>query len=232
MTNQRFTRLGVPYPSGGFQMESNGAGHQHEHQAPRGFTPSSALSSGAGANIEGRREDLFPASEIMPLALEITRTSADIYEMVAEIARYSSVPPEVDGTTGCSPLQRHQARLRGITEAIESTELQAQLLESKTGAPRSEIFDLFLEDCRAALATFKEVSERLAGIIGPESSGDPSSTAAEILSQIMKRLENCSKRVIELPETGLAASYQCLAGTAFELQRRAGKLIGGAVRRP
>ena len=40
-------------------MESNGNGHQHNHQAPQGFAAPPALSSGAGVDTEERWEDLW-----------------------------------------------------------------------------------------------------------------------------------------------------------------------------
>lgn len=207
-------------------MEPNADRLQHKLTTPWEPACPSAFSNGA----EDCREDLFPASEIMAVALEVTRTSADLYEMVAMVANHmTSSSGSYEGSL-CPPQQSQEAHLRWITEEIAGTDRQVRALESMTLTLRSEIFDLFLQDCGAALRTFKEVTFRLAGIIGPNGAPDSSSSGAEVLSQIMKRLETCSEKVTELPETGLAASYQCLAETAFDLQRQAGKLVGEAVR--
>ena len=200
--------------------------HQHDPPAPWEPASQSTFSNAP----EDCRGDLFPASEIMAVALEVTRTSADLYEMVAMVANHLTESPGSGEGSLCPPQQSQQAHLRWITEEIAGTDRQVRSLESMTLTPRSEIFDLFLQDCGAALRTFKEVSFRLSGIIESNGAPDSSFSGAEILSQIMKRLETCSEKVTELPETGLAASYQCLAETAFDLQRQAGKLVGEAVR--
>ena len=116
--------------------------------------------------------------------------------------------------------------LREITEAIERTENQFWLVESKTVAVRAEILASFLEDCLAALMTFKEVSEHLAEILGSNGKAKSSATAIETLSQIMGLLETCSEKVSGLPGSGLAASSQCLAETAINLKGRVDKLVG------
>lgn len=207
-------------------MAAKGQGHEHKHQAPQGFTFPSAHSSDAGVNNEGRRQEDFPASEVMTLALELTQTSAEVYEIIAEMAESLAGPPKGDVTTARTPFPRHLAHLRGITEAIDEAESHLRELESKTVTIRPEILELFLEDCWAALTTFKEVRGLLAGIVELDGSAKPSTTALEILSRIMQHLDNCSKEVSGLTVAGLAVSSQCLAETAINLQNRAGKLAG------
>jgi hypothetical protein len=148
------------------------------------------------------------------------------------MAEYLMGPPRGGVTSDCPQFPQHQAHLREIAETIEKGELQVGLLESRPVTGQPEFLQLFLEDCRVALTTFKDVGGRLAGIIGPDTGGKPSVTAAETLIQIMQVLKACSQRVSGLPETGMAVPSQCLAQTAFSLQKRASKLIGDAAIQP
>ena len=204
-------------------MESNSNEDQHQHRAPQWVAPWSARPSDAGVHADGGREEVFPASQVMDLALAVTQTSAEVYGLVAAVAG-ALAEPDDDAATKVPPLRRQLAPLRGIAEAIDETESHLRELESKTVTIRPEILELFLEDCWAALTTFKEVRGLLAGIVELDGSAKPSTTALEILSRIMQHLDNCSKEVSGLTVAGLAASSQCLAETAFNLQNRAGKL--------
>ena len=98
-------------------------------------------------------------------------------------------------------------------------------MESKIVSSHPEIFDVFLEDCWTALATFKDVSGNLAGMISADAGPRTALTDAETLIKVMERLKTCSKKVSGLPSTGMAIACQSLLETACELQINAGKLV-------
>lgn len=205
-------------------MEPNGDNHQAKHQAGQrfGHLPPS---SDASANPLGGRDDYSPASEVMDLAFEITKTSTDVYEMIADMAECTQGSSNERGTMGSPERQCQPAALLKIVEAIEATEMRLRLLDSQTITERPEILERFLEDCWAALVTFRGACGRLAEIIELDGWENPSPTASETLAQIMKQLQTCSEKVSDLPGLGLAVSSQCLARTALNLQRQAGKLV-------
>lgn len=201
-------------------MGPNGYGRQDNHRAGQGFDPLPAL---AGEIATRRHNDGLAPSDVMELAFEVTRTSAEIYELVGGLAGSLAEPPEGGSPTIHPPLQRHLASLLMIMAATQESENRVRRLESKIIGTQPEILDAFLEDCWAALVIFKEAGVNLAGII--DGSTSPAVTATETLIQIMKRLETCTIKVLGLPGTGIAVSYQCLAETAFNLQRQAGDLV-------
>ena len=198
-------------------MESNGDWLQDLHQPED-------VSGPVNENATGGRHDNLAPTEVMELAFEVTRASAAIYELVADLAGSLAEPPEGGSPTIHPPLQRHLASLLMIMAATQESENRVRRLESKIIGTQPEILDAFLEDCWAALVIFKEAGVNLAGII--DGSTSPAVTATETLIQIMKRLETCSEKVYGLPRVGMAVSYQCLVEAAFDLQRHADGLEG------
>ena len=100
-----------------------------------------------------------------------------------------------------------------------------RLLESKIFRRYRQILHSFLEDCWAALAVFKKVSGKLAGVIGADGEPQPVVIAAETLIKIKERLETSSNEVNSLPGTGIINPCQSLIKTASVLQGHAGDLI-------
>ena len=205
-------------------MDPNCDRYQDNQQADEGFDLLPALSGDGNANPNGGRKDHLMASEVMDLAFEVTRTSAEIYEMISDMAEWVQGSSNQYGSMGSPERQRQLAALLRIVGATETTEMRLRLLDSETITERPEILERFFKDCWAALLTFRAVCGRLAEIIGLDGWEKPSATASESLAQIMKQLETCSEKVSDLPGSGLAVSSQCLARTALYLQRQAGKL--------
>ena len=200
-------------------MESNGDWLQGLHQPED-------VSGPVNENATGGRHDNLAPTEVMDLAFEVTRSSAAIYELVADLARSLAEPPQDNLLVRRLPFDQHFDALRKITSANENSQRQILQLESKIVSIQPEIFDAFLNDCWAALVVFKEIIGNLAGIIGMDEYSLPTATAVEALIKIMARLETCSEKVYGLPRVGMAVSYQCLVEAAFDLQRHADGLEG------
>ena len=210
-------------------MEPDRGRRQDKHQSGQGFGPVTALPGDGDAVATGDWKGCSAASEAMALAYGVTRTPTEIYELLAGLAGTWAAPSQAGTEAIQPPFIQHLVPLSKIIAAIEESERRVLLLGSETAGTRHEMFDAFIEDCRAALAAFREASGDLAGIIGPDGSRSPGVTVSETLTSVMKRLETCSERVLRLPETGMAVSYQCLAETAFELRYRAEGLVGRTV---
>ncbi len=207
-------------------MEPNGDRHAAKHQTGKGSGAIPKLSGEGDANADAVKEAQLAASEVMNLVFEVTRTSADIYELVADLADSLAGP-----TSGQSPeiqplLHHHRPRLLKIIAAIQGTQRRIQILDPNASGIHPEIFDSFLKDCDEALVTFKEASRNIARIIAMDDSAPYTVTACEILVQVMKRLETCSEIVSGLPEKGMAVFFEFLVETAFNLKNRAGDLVG------
>ncbi len=207
-------------------MEINWDGQQSEDQAEfvGSHLPADECQSNAGAVVE-----LLTASEVMSLVIEVTQSSTEIYELVADLAWTLVGSPKETQAAADPPFQRHPALLRKITIETEASVRRLRSLESKILNSQPELFDTFLDDCSAALMEFRASIADLTEMIGPEAGRTESQpqdiTSAETLMRIMGRLENCSEKVESLPEKGIFVSYQLMVGTAFNLQNRAVGLV-------
>ena len=188
---------------------------RHDHNAGLGFDHLPA--AGDASAPVGGQEDFLPASEVMDLAFEITKTSADVYEMIAGVAECMQRSSNQNESMGSSECQRQPAALLKIVEAIEKTETRLRSLDSQTTNERPEILERFLHDCWTALVAFRGVCGLLSELIGLDGSEKPSATGSETLGQIMEQLQTCSVNVSSLPHF--------LARAALNLQRRVDKLV-------
>lgn len=205
-------------------MQLNYNEDEHTNKAGQGFDHLPP-SERASAIPLGGGQDFSPASEAMDLAVQVTNTSADVYEIIADVAKCLPDWSNDYGMMGKPDRQHQPAALLKIVEAIKATEMQLRSLDSQTVTERPEILTGFLEDCWTALTTFREVTGRLAEIIGLDGWENPSSTASETLAEILTQLHACSETVSGLPGSGLAVSTRCMAHTALHLQRQAGRLV-------
>lgn len=211
-------------------MATSNNGHQDNHHTGQGLN-SLPGHSGAGNPVPMVNQiDRSVASEVMDLAYDVTLASADIYELVAILAEclaeslQSNLPPMHP------PIQYHSAPLLNILSAVQKSEVRIRLLESKITGERPENLKAFIQDCWTALGVFNEVGRRLSGVIGINEWAIPQMTISETLIQVMEHMDTCSLIVSGLPATGMAVSTQCLAETAFSLQRHSSDLIEGSTR--
>ncbi len=179
----------------------------------------------AGPDPLKDREDFPLAYEVMDLVLRVTQTSADVYAMIAGTAECMQEPSGNHGTMGSPERRRLNAALFKVEEANKITEAQLRSLDSQTAIERPHILKRFLEDCWATTVSFREVCGLLTEIMELDGWENPSATASDTLLQIMKRLQTTSEKVSGLPGSGLAVSSHCLARTALDLQRRAGRFV-------
>ncbi len=207
-------------------MEPSSNGHQDNHQAGQGAGPLPALPGNEDQLANGGRNGNISAPEVMALVSEVTRTSAEIYELIADLAGLLAESAQGDLPARQAQFRQFLAPLLEIVGSTQRSEIRVQLLRSKLSNTDAPLFDAFLEDCWAALMTFKDAGKSLANIIGSDASISPTVTVAETLIQTMKRLDTCSEKVSELPGRGMAVSYQCLAKTAIDLQHIASRLSG------
>ena len=100
-------------------MGSNGNGHhknQREGQGSGHLPPSGS----ANAGPLGGQDQFLQASEVMELVFGITKTSADVYEMIADLAGYASESSNGHALAGSPERQRQVASLlRGFSKGNE-----------------------------------------------------------------------------------------------------------------
>ena len=161
----------------------------------------------------------------MSLAFEITKISADVYAMIAEVAECLQGSSKKSGPTGRNQRQRQLTVVQKIVETFETTRIRLWLLDSRTTTERPEMLKRYLEDCWTALVKFRGVCVRLAGIIRSDGWGKPSAAASESLAQMMEQLGTCSEKVSAIPASGVAVSSHYLAEIASKLRGRATKLV-------
>ena len=144
-------------------MEINWDRQQAENQAEFvGFhLPVDDCQSNALAEVEP-----FVASEVMSLVFGITQTSAEIYELVANLARTLVGSPKKLQAAAVPPFRRHLPQLRKIAKETEESVRRLRSLESKINDIQPELFDTFLDDCSEALLAFSESIFDLAGMCG------------------------------------------------------------------
>jgi hypothetical protein len=207
-------------------MELNEDRHKANHQTGNRFGAIPTLPGDRDANADGVKEAQLAASEVMNIVFEVTRTSTDIYELVADMVESLAGPAIGQSPDGRPLAQQHHHRLLRIFLAIQETQGRIQILDPNAVAIHQKIFDSFLKDCNEALVTFKEASRDIAGIIATDDRAPCTMTVSDILVQTMERLETCSEIVSGLPEKGMAVFFEFLVETAFNLKYRAGDLIG------
>jgi len=209
-------------------MNTKGYGNQHND---RGEQVHSLHISPSGRDVDAAEgmDDSLVASEVMGLTLELTWASAEIYQLVADLAEELGNIQATSQSASRDSFRQFPITLQEIITSNQNSERQIRRLESKIISNHPEILDAYLEDCWAALATCKEVSVNLAMIIGPDTEPQPAVAAARMLIWIMGRLKTCSKRVTGLPGTGIALACQSLLETACALQNRTGELVGKSV---
>ncbi|NQW24610.1 MAG: hypothetical protein HQ475_14360 [SAR202 cluster bacterium] len=141
--------------------------------------------------------------------------------------------------------QQYIDSLHGITQSIERAQGQFLQLESSNNAMAPAVMESFVGDCRKSLLMFDEVCTELVQLLetNPGSkeprSIEPSFTdsssmeprsiedAQRTLTELMTKLTPSVARVAQLPATAMAASAQCFAVAARDLQLRAGRFQGG-----
>ena len=205
-------------------MESNSKERIINHKSRQESYHLAQSGDALGNPLRGR-EEFSLANEVMDLALEVTEASADLYDLIAEVAKFVQ---ESSNQYRPNQSQEHQRQLADALRFVEATtkaEIHWRLLDSQTVIERPEILASFLEDCLIALVTFRRACESLTEIIGLDGWEKPSATATETLAMIMELLLTCSEKVSNLPGTGLAVSSQSLARTALNLQHQAGRFV-------
>ncbi len=209
-------------------MNSNDDRRQNYHQAEQGMGSLACLSSGENAiAFEGPNYDIA-ASEVMDLVSEMTRTSAEIYELIADLAGSFVEQPQESRSASNPPFRSHLDVLLDIISATQRSEIRVKILEFKIVSTQPSFLDSLLLDCRLVLEVFKEAGKNLTSVIGWDESTSPQVTVAETLILTMKQVSTCFEQIAALPETGMTVSYQCLLQQALDLQRHVGKLINEA----
>ena len=125
--------------------------------------------------------------------------------------------------------QPHIESLSGICQAIERAKVRFTRLESSNNAMVPAVLETFVGDCRRSLNTFGDVCDDLTQLLErlPEGDLDATGLAIDVLCNLLSKLTPSVERVANLPAAATAASSQCFAVTARDLQLRASRFQAG-----
>ena len=91
------------------------------------------------------------------------------------------------------------------------------------------VLETFVGDCRRSLNTFGDVCDDLTQLLErlPEGELDATGLAIDVLYDLLSKLTPSVERVANLPAATTAASSQCFAVAARDLQLRASRFQAG-----
>jgi hypothetical protein len=116
-------------------LNPNDDRRQNYHQAEQGMGSLACLSSGENAiAFEGPNYDIA-ASEVMDLVSEMTRTSAEIYELIADLAGSFVEQPQESRSASNPPFRSHLDVLLDIISATQRSRSVSRYWNSKSSAP-------------------------------------------------------------------------------------------------